>query len=223
MESRLCRVTFFYLVFITFSGHVTRGEDTADGRTWLTFDLNCYHFVHGAEDVAKSYSLQDAKDICRGYGLLTVRSADENEFVVKYSPSVWKGSMNVWLGLYYDSDGSALSFSNWEDGGFEDSDLPLMDTCVALHSSTGRWENISCTDEPENGVICKTKSRPMLSALVIISVLLILLISALIWFLQQRKSSGSSILSLMEYHPPFGSPSADQTCLVEAEEINQAP
>lgn len=37
--------------------------------------------------------------------LLTVKSAEENDFIVNYSPSVWKGKMNIWLGMYYDSDG----------------------------------------------------------------------------------------------------------------------
>uniref|UniRef100_A0A671P629 CD302 molecule n=1 Tax=Sinocyclocheilus anshuiensis TaxID=1608454 RepID=A0A671P629_9TELE len=223
-----------------------RTDCPADGRTWLPFGLNCYHFVHGEEDIAKSYSLQDAKDMCRGYDLLTVKSAEENNFIIKYSPFVWKGKMSVWLGMYYDSDedvfkwhddNSVLRYSNWEDGGSDDTGLPLLDTCVVLHSNTGKWENVSCTDEPENGVVCQTSKctllglgqfsvisgSPLLSALVIISVALILLVSAMVWFFHQRNNSGSSILNLIEYHPPFRSPSTDQACLIEAEEIEVVP
>uniref|UniRef100_A0A8C2KZ90 CD302 molecule n=1 Tax=Cyprinus carpio TaxID=7962 RepID=A0A8C2KZ90_CYPCA len=218
----------------------------ADGRTWLPFSLNCYHFVHGEENVAKSYSIQDAKDMCRGYDLLTVKSAEESDFIVKYSPSVWKGKMSIWLGMYYDSDedvfkwhddNSVLRYSNWEDGGSDETDLALLDTCVVLHSDTGKWENVSCMEEPENGVVCKTskftipglgqlylfKGSPLLSALVVISVVLILVVSAVIWFFHQRKNPGSSILNLIEYHPPFRSPSSDQACLVDAEEIEVVP
>lgn len=36
--------------------------------------------------------------------LLTIQSAEENDFVIKYSPDVWKGNVNVWLGMYYDSN-----------------------------------------------------------------------------------------------------------------------
>ena len=36
--------------------------------------------------------------------LLTVQSAEENDFVIKYSPEVWKGNVNVWLGMYYDTN-----------------------------------------------------------------------------------------------------------------------
>lgn len=36
--------------------------------------------------------------------LLSIQSAEENEFVLKYSPEVWKGTVNVWLGMYYDTN-----------------------------------------------------------------------------------------------------------------------
>ncbi|KAI2660911.1 CD302 antigen [Labeo rohita] len=244
MDTRSRHFTLFYIVFLTLTCHFAQGEDTldcpADGRTWLPFNGDCYHFVHGKEDVAKSYTLQDAKYMCRGFDLLTVKSAKENDFIITYSPSVWKDKMRVWLGMSYDSDedvfrwnddNSVLGFSNWEDGGNDDTDLPLMDTCVVLHSNTGRWENVSCMDEPENGVVCKTKGvwisrpkgNPLLSALVILSVVLILVVSAVVWFFHQRNNSGSSLLNLIEYHPPFRSPSSDQACLVEAEEVEVVP
>lgn len=46
-----------------------------------------------------------------------------------------------------------LVFTNWESG--DQSDLLLSDTCVALHSDTGKWENVSCADDVENGVVCE--------------------------------------------------------------------
>lgn len=36
--------------------------------------------------------------------LLSIQSAEENDFVLKYSPQVWKGTVNVWLGMYYDTN-----------------------------------------------------------------------------------------------------------------------
>ncbi|XP_026074780.1 CD302 antigen-like, partial [Carassius auratus] len=244
MDSSSRRFSLFDIVFLVLTCHFVQGEDSAecpgDGRMWLPFGLSCYHFVHGEEDIAKSYYLQDAKDMCRGYDLVTVKSAEENDFIIKYTPSVWKSRMSIWLGMYYDSDkdvfrwhddNSVLSYSNWEDGGSDDTDLVLLDTCVVLHSETGKWENVSCTEEPENGVVCKTKAvwkrppkgSPLLSALVIISVVLIVLISAVVWFIHQRNDSGSSVLNLMEYHLPFRSPSTDQAGLIQAEEIEAVP
>lgn len=52
-------------------------------------------------------------------------------------------------------DEAPVRYTNWEDSS-SPSDLVPVDTCVALHSNTGKWENISCLDEVENGVICKT-------------------------------------------------------------------
>lgn len=48
-----------------------------------------------------------------------------------------------------------VRFTNWDDSS-SPSDLVPIDTCVALHSSTGKWENVSCLDNVENGVICET-------------------------------------------------------------------
>lgn len=35
--------------------------------------------------------------------LLSIQSAEENDFVIKYSPEVWRNTVNVWLGMYYDT------------------------------------------------------------------------------------------------------------------------
>ncbi|XP_029386438.1 CD302 antigen [Echeneis naucrates] len=211
----------------------------ADGRTWVPFQDRCYHFVHGEEDKIKSYTFDRAKSLCLGFEPLTVQSAEENDFVINYSPQVWKGNVNVWLGMFYDTniDGmrwfgeSPVNFTNWEDSSSA-SDLAPLDTCVTLHSNTGKWENVSCTEEVENGVVCETaqkakkvrkKPSALLSALVILSVVAVMGISAVIWFLHQRHNFGSTIFTAFEYHPPFRVLEADQSCLVEAEETDSAP
>lgn len=53
------------------------------------------------------------------------------------------------------SDGSIVSFKNWVEGGSADWDIPVMDKCVVMHSSTGKWNNVSCTEAIENGVVCE--------------------------------------------------------------------
>ncbi|XP_034550223.1 CD302 antigen isoform X1 [Notolabrus celidotus] len=214
------------------------GDCPADGRTWVPFGDRCYHFVHGEEDKAKIYSLESAKTLCQGFELLSVQSAEENDFIISYSPDVWKGVVNVWLGMYYDTNSedmkwfgdSPVQFTNWVDS-TSPSDLVPMDTCVALNSKTGKWENVSCLDEVENGVICETnqteeakpKPSPLLSALVILSVVAIVGVSAVIWFLHQKHSLGSTIVTAFEYHPPFRVLDTDQSCLVEAEETDSVP
>ncbi|XP_036423620.1 CD302 antigen isoform X2 [Colossoma macropomum] len=152
------------LTFLCTHGQVN-GDCPADGRTWVPFGQNCYHFLHGEEDVFKRYTMEKAKEICRDFALLTVLSAEENDFIADYSLKVWEGNIDVWLGMYYDSDDdefkwndeSPLTFKNWEEGGAED--MPLIDTCVALHVASRKWENVSCSEQPENGVVCKTAQK----------------------------------------------------------------
>uniref|UniRef100_A0A3B3ZSZ0 C-type lectin domain-containing protein n=1 Tax=Periophthalmus magnuspinnatus TaxID=409849 RepID=A0A3B3ZSZ0_9GOBI len=204
----------------------------ADGRMWVPFNDRCYHFVHGEEDAIKSYTLERAKTFCQGFELLTIQSAEENDFVMKYSPQVWKGNVNVWLGMFFDTNSEDMrwpgnepvEYINWEYSS-SPSDLVPVDTCVALHTVSGRWENVSCLDEVENGVVCETAQKPnaVLSALVILSVVAIMGISAVIWFLQQKHNVGSSFLSAFEYHPPFRVLDNDQSCLVETEETDSVP
>lgn len=43
--------------------------------------------------------------MCTGTGLLQISSEEENGFIIKYSPSVWKDNQNVWLGMSYDDKG----------------------------------------------------------------------------------------------------------------------
>ncbi|XP_053184768.1 CD302 antigen isoform X2 [Scomber japonicus] len=213
------------------------GDCPGDGRTWVPFGDRCYHFVHGEEDKIKSYSFERAKSLCQGFELLTVQSAEENDFVVNYSPEVWKGIVNMWLGMYYDTTSENMKwfgedpvkFTNWEDS-YSPSDLVPVDSCVALHSNTGKWEAVSCQDELENGVVCEAaqeearkKPSALLSALVILSVVAIMGVSAVIWFLHQKHNLGSTILTAFEYHPPFRVLDTDRSCLVEAEETDSMP
>ncbi|XP_029981167.1 CD302 antigen [Sphaeramia orbicularis] len=212
------------------------GECPADGRMWVPFGDRCYHFVHGEEDRIKSYTFESAKTLCKGFELLTVQSAEENDFVIKYSPEVWKNNVNVWLGMYYDTTSEnmkwfgeeLINYTNWE-ASTSPSDLVPIDSCVALHSSTGKWEMVSCLDQVENGVVCeaaqkaeeaKKKPNALLSALVILSVVVIMGVSAVVWFLHQKHNLGSTVFTAFEYHPPFRVPDADQSCLVEAEETD---
>lgn len=52
-------------------------------------------------------------------------------------------------------DEEPVQYTNWEESS-SPSDLMPLETCVALHTNTGRWENVSCLDDIENGVICET-------------------------------------------------------------------
>ncbi|XP_061579575.1 CD302 antigen [Cololabis saira] len=240
MESRTKSPLLIFV--LVFCGHLQlgrTGDCPADGRTWVPDEDKCYHFVHGKEDLIKSYTFDRAKSLCQGFKLLTIQSAKENDFVIHYSPEVWKNNVNIWLGMYYDADSGGMrwlnekpvTYTNWEYSSGQ-SDLMPMDTCVVLHSSSGKWENVSCTDEVENGVVCeavqepeKAKHKPsaLLSALIILSVVAIVGVSAVIWFVHQKHNLGSTVLTAFEYHPPFRVLENDESCLVETEETDSMP
>ncbi|KAL2081457.1 hypothetical protein ACEWY4_023310 [Coilia grayii] len=201
-----------------------------DGKKWKASGTWCYRYVEMGEG-AKPYTFEAAKELCNGHDLLQISDAEENQYIVDYGSSVWKSNINVWLGMYYDTDVDALrwlnnnnsmSYTNYEDGG------DTVDTCVAMHLSSGQWMKVSCREDMQHGVVCETsdkpveaskaKSSPLLTALVVLSVVAILCMSAVLWFVHQRNNPGSSILSAFEYHPPFRSPAGDETCLVSVEE-----
>lgn len=60
-------------------------------------------------------------------------------------------------------------------------------------------------------------NSPLLTALVVLSVLIIVGVSAVLWFLHQRHNFGT-FFTAFEYHPPFRSPPADEATLVDSEE-----
>lgn len=62
---------------------------------------------------------------------------------------VLSGEDMMWLGE------QPINYNNWEDSSTP-SDLAPMDKCGALHTSTGKWETVSCLDDVENGVVCET-------------------------------------------------------------------
>lgn len=73
-----------------------------------------------------------------------------------------------------------VKYANWEDSS-SPSDLVPMDTCVAMHSNTGKWENVSCLDEVENGVICETSQSKIRSHFLAHNKMLFFLIRLIGW------------------------------------------
>lgn len=53
------------------------------------------------------------------------------------------------------NDNTIVSYKNWVEGGSPDWDIALIEKCVVLHATTGKWENVSCTEKQENGVVCE--------------------------------------------------------------------
>ncbi|XP_063070116.1 CD302 antigen isoform X2 [Engraulis encrasicolus] len=206
-----------------------------DGKVWKASGTRCYHYVEMGEP-AKTYTFEAARELCKGYDLLQINDAEENQYIVDFGPNVWKSNINIWLGMYYDTDvddfrwfssNLSMSYTHYEDT----ADVTNGDTCAAMHLGSGQWTKVSCKEDMQHGVVCeaankavesdKAKNSPLLTALVVLSVVGILCMSAVLWVVHQRNNPGTSILTAFEYHPPFQSPGGDQTCLVSVDDNDE--
>lgn len=105
-----------------------------DGKNWTASGVKCYYFVP-EQAGAKAFTFQAAKEQCKGYGrpvrwsqhhtgqlwlcfvmlltfcsllsteLLQPTTLEEGQYIVDYAPNVWTSNINVWLGMYYNTDG----------------------------------------------------------------------------------------------------------------------
>ncbi|KAG2458799.1 ITB6 protein, partial [Polypterus senegalus] len=129
-------------------------------RTWLKFLNSCYSF----EPVIKRLSLEDARLYCmhkeNGSDILTIKSEEENRFILEELRTFEATHQIVWLGILFDVDndtlewfdGSPIKYSNWY---FRPPSMDLLktDSCVSLQPSDGSWHLTHCEDKL--GFVCK--------------------------------------------------------------------
>ncbi|MBN3286334.1 CD302 protein, partial [Polyodon spathula] len=142
----------------------------------------------------------------------------------------WNGTRDVWLGMSFNVDTDSLTwfdgldvgYTNWMHDAYSE-DTPV-DICAILHTGSGKWEKVSCEEVSEKAVVCETpmNNQTLLSALVILSVVIILAGSSVCWFIYQKKYSSSTTFTPFNYYPPFSTPNSDETFLVDAEEREYA-
>lgn len=78
-------------------------EASAKGLVKQIFSL----LISWEWNLGSYFELLTSCHICRAFfipELLSLQSAKENDFAINYSPKVWKGTMNVWLGMYFDTN-----------------------------------------------------------------------------------------------------------------------
>uniref|UniRef100_A0AAY4BW24 Phospholipase A2 receptor 1 n=1 Tax=Denticeps clupeoides TaxID=299321 RepID=A0AAY4BW24_9TELE len=129
---------------------------------WVKFSGSCYSF----ESVLRRLSLEEAREHCRhranSSDVLTIRSEEENRFVMEQLGSYGLPHQIVWLGISYDTDnaltwldGSPLDFSNWHFKA-PDPKVLTVGTCVSARVSDGVWNLADCNNKL--GFICKTRT-----------------------------------------------------------------
>ncbi|XP_028835603.1 secretory phospholipase A2 receptor isoform X2 [Denticeps clupeoides] len=177
-------------------------------HSWVKFSGSCYSF----ESVLRRLSLEEAREHCRhranSSDVLTIRSEEENRFVMEQLGSYGLPHQIVWLGISYDTDnaltwldGSPLDFSNWHFKA-PDPKVLTVGTCVSARVSDGVWNLADCNNKL--GFICKTRTvadgraevevKPLnglhhglVPAAVLVAILLFAVVAGLLWFVYKRR------------------------------------
>lgn len=128
--------------------------------TWKRFQDNCYT-VYTA---AATWRQARAKCQASGADLASIRNIQDNMFILTlaqkvFLPTVWLGLSELMsdAGYYSWSDGSVVSFLNWDSQGPDDANG--QESCVEMFSRTGRWNDNHCA--MARGFVCKRNVSPM--------------------------------------------------------------
>ncbi|XP_065382584.1 CD302 antigen isoform X2 [Macaca fascicularis] len=128
--------------------------------TWIQFQDNCYIFL---QEAIKVESIEDVRNQCTDHGadMISIHNEEENAFILDTLKKQWKGSDDILLGMFYDTDdasfkwfdNSNMTFDKWTD---QDDGEDLIDTCAFLHIKTGEWKKGNCEVSFVEGTLCKT-------------------------------------------------------------------
>ncbi|XP_056392425.1 CD302 antigen isoform X1 [Hyla sarda] len=178
---------------------VSSQGDVCPSPSWVQFESSCYIFL----TEKNSLSIEPARHICKEFGadIISIRSKEENSFLVKMFKTKWKGPAEVLLGMFYDSDDNSLkwfdksnvTFLNWGQGQPDHNDL---DTCVKMNTQSGLWDVTDCDIFSESAVLCKYiakekhtyDKKAIKIALILIFVLITLGVPTIVLLLLNKKN-----------------------------------
>ncbi|XP_043930680.1 CD302 antigen [Protopterus annectens] len=203
--------------------------------SWKPYKNRCYAFLD--EFSKHSLGIEDARELCRASAssadLVSVKSEEENMFLVNTYRTNWQGPEEVWLGMFYDTDtdtlkwfdNSNVSYSNWTKQHTED--LPLAEICAVMHIKYGHWSKVNCEVSSRTGIICEAAfskfgdKKALISVLVIMCVTFVSISTTVLWFLCERKRTSVESAS-PECHSTAQTPHGDNCILLESEELEHA-
>ncbi|XP_032142211.1 CD302 antigen isoform X2 [Sapajus apella] len=168
-----------------------------------------------------------------GADMISIHNEEENAFILDTLKKQWKGSDDILLGMFYDTDDASfkwfdhsnMTFDKWTD---QDDGEDLVDTCAFLHIKTGEWKKGNCEVSSVEGTLCKTaipykrkylSDNHILIGLVIASTVILTVLGAIIWFLYKRHSDShfTTVFSTASESP------YNEDCVLVVAEENEYP
>ncbi|KAM6943570.1 lymphocyte antigen 75 [Xenentodon cancila] len=170
---------------------------------WVQHQDHCYAFDMSFYNYSV-YNMEQARAICQKLDaqLLTVKTKEENDFVVKYVTDNPLITSRLWLDMKLDSqgkpiswqDGLPLEYVNWKSGeppskevSGTTSDLYCF---VMMAGNGGFWKLVNCKSTSSR-VVCKTESKssgnPVALGLFIVVCMALLL--AIVFTVYKKKKS----------------------------------
>lgn len=180
-----------------------RCPKTNGALRWVEHDQHCYAFDMAFYNYT-IYSLHDARSVCRELDssahLLSIKSEAENDFISKYIRNNFHITSRVWLGMESNQktlefrwmDDSKVDFAKWTSaprvsqhaGGTLAPNLCV----VMLAHEGGVWMQTNC-QESRSRIVCKTAMQSSgMSAGVIFSIIVILVLMGLALFVVYKKT-----------------------------------
>ncbi|XP_032142212.1 CD302 antigen isoform X3 [Sapajus apella] len=70
---------------------------------WIQFQDSCYIFL---QEAIKVESIEDVRNQCTDHGadMISIHNEEENAFILDTLKKQWKGSDDILLGMFYDTD-----------------------------------------------------------------------------------------------------------------------